>query len=124
MTWTTDDLTRLDRAQELRIAGTREDGTRPEPVIIWAVVVDGDLYLRSVRGASGGWYRTVQQRHEGHIDSGGVDADVRFVDVPEDDPVHEAIDRGYATKYRSYASAVAAITTDAARATTMRAIRD
>jgi hypothetical protein len=124
MSWTPDELGRLGRAQELRIAGRRKDGTLRSLVIIWAVVVDGDVYVRSVRGADGAWYRGVQQRHEGRIESGGVAADVRFIDVPADGPVHERIDAAYAAKYRSSPSAVASIVTAAARATTMRVTRD
>ncbi|MGN6741966.1 MAG: DUF2255 family protein [Amnibacterium sp.] len=124
MTWTPDQLSRLDRAQELRIAGRRDDGSLRPLVIIWAVVVDDDLYLRSVRGADGAWYKGVQQHHEGRIESGGVAADVRFADVPGGDPVQDRIDAAYAAKYRSYRSAVESITAKAAVATTLRVIPD
>lgn len=123
MTWAPDELTRLDRAQELRIAGRRDDGTTRNLVIIWAVVVDGQLYVRSVRGTEGAWYKGVQQQHEGSIHSGGVAASVRFEDVSADDPVQERIDAAYAAKYRSSPSAVASICSTAARATTMQVVR-
>lgn len=67
MTWTADELNRLDRAQELKVAGRRNNGTLRRGVTIWAVVVDGNLYLRSVRGADGAWYQGVQRHHEGRI---------------------------------------------------------
>ncbi|WP_375387086.1 DUF2255 family protein, partial [uncultured Amnibacterium sp.] len=70
MTWTADELDRLARAQELRIAGRGADDALRRLVIIWAVVVDGEVYVRSVRGADGAWYRGVQHRHEGRIESG------------------------------------------------------
>jgi hypothetical protein len=123
MTWTSDELTRLDRAQELRVAGRRPDGSLRKLVIIWAVVVDQDVYVRSVRGADGAWYRGAQQQHQGRIESGGVEADVRFVDVPAEDPVQDRIDAAYAAKYPRSRSSVDSITTPEARATTMRVER-
>jgi hypothetical protein len=123
MTWTPDELARLDRAQELRIAGRRDDGALRNLVIIWAVVVDGELYLRSVRGADGARYKGVQQHHEGRIESGGVVADVRFVAVPANDAVQDRIDAAYVSKYRAYRSAVESITAKPAAATTLRVIR-
>lgn len=120
MTWTADQLHRLARAQELRVAGRRTDGSLRPLVIVWAVVVDGAVLLRSVRGAEGGWYRGVVQLHEGRIESGGVNADVRFTDVPADDPLQDAIDAAYAAKYRAYPGSVESITAAGARATTLR----
>jgi hypothetical protein len=35
-----------------------------------------DLYVRSVYGRTGAWFRGTQVRHEGHIWAGGVDKDV------------------------------------------------
>lgn len=122
MVWTPDELERLGRESELRIAGRRVDGTLRRLVIIWAVVADGDVYVRSVRGDGGGWFRGVEQRHEGRIESGGVDRDVRFTDVPADDPVQEAIDAAYAAKYPGSRSSVASITAPKARATTLRVL--
>lgn len=122
MGWTSDELTRLGRAEELRIAGRRDDGSLRKLVIIWAVVVDEDLYLRSVRGPEGAWYRGVQQRYEGRVESGGVAQDVRFEDVPADDAVQERIDAAYAAKYPRHPSAVDSIVTPEARGTTLRVL--
>ncbi|WP_375390142.1 DUF2255 family protein, partial [uncultured Amnibacterium sp.] len=74
-------------------------------------------------GADGAWYRRVQHRHEGRIESGEVEADVRFADVAADDGVQEAIDAAYAAKYPSSRGSVAAINASAARATTLRVER-
>jgi hypothetical protein len=120
--WTADELDRLGREGELRIAGRRADGSLRDPVIIWAVRAGDDLYVRSVRGASGGWYRGVIARHEGRIDSAGIERDVAFEDVPDGDPVQEALDRAYADKYGAGSSDVRAITTDSARSTTLKVV--
>jgi hypothetical protein len=45
---------------------------------IWVVVVDGEAYVRSYRGESGGWYR--QARAEG-LATIGVDGRALEVDV-------------------------------------------
>ena len=57
MTWTQDELERIGRASELRIAGRRKDGTLRRLVIIWAVRVGDAIYARSVHGPDGGWFR-------------------------------------------------------------------
>jgi hypothetical protein len=120
--WTADELDRLGREGELRIAGRRADGSLRDPVIIWAVPAGGDLFVRSVRGADGGWYRGAIARHEGRIDSAGIERDVRFEEVPPDDPVQDALDRAYADKYGAGSSSVRAITAAAARATTLKVV--
>jgi hypothetical protein len=120
--WTTDELERLGRARELRIAGRRADGSLRDLVIIWAVRDGDDVYVRSVRGATGAWYRGVLVRHEGRIDSGGVEKDVVFEDVGADDPANDRIDSAYADKYGAGSSSVRAITSPAARETTLRVL--
>lgn len=118
--WTADELDRLGEARELRIAGLRQDGSLRDLVIIWAVRVADDVYVRSVRGAAGGWFKGVLVRREGRIESGGVERDVVFEDVDAADPVNDAVDAAYADKYGAGSSSVRAITTESARATTLR----
>lgn len=120
--WTADELDRLGREGELRIAGRRADGSLREPVIIWAVRTGDDLFVRSVRGATGGWYRGVIAEHEGRIDSAGIERDVRFEEVPAGDAVQDALDRAYADKYGAGSSSVRAITAETARATTLKVV--
>ncbi|KVA52982.1 hypothetical protein WI61_24690 [Burkholderia cepacia] len=51
MTWTQVELARIDRADDLKIAPFREDGsTYGTPTWIWEVVVDGELYVRGYNG--------------------------------------------------------------------------
>ena len=77
--WTIDELTRIGAADELELASLRRDGTLRKPVTIWVVAVADDLYVRSVNGRTSAWFRGTQERHEGHIEAGGVDKDVSFV---------------------------------------------
>jgi hypothetical protein len=118
--WHADELSAIEGAEEVRIAGRRQDGTLRAATTIW-VVRDGDaVYVRSVRGASGGWYRGARARHEGHIRAGGIDRDVKFVDV-RDPGVNARVDDAYRGKYRRYGPQyVDPMMAPAARAATLR----
>jgi hypothetical protein len=102
--WTSDELTRIGNAQELEIASLRRDGTLRKSRTIWVVRHGDDLYVRSAYGPTSGWFRGTQMRHEGHIQAGGIDKEVTFVDVNAADPINEQIDAAYRTKYRRYAA--------------------
>jgi hypothetical protein len=47
----------IDSAREVEIETRRGEGAPVHRTIIWAVVDDGDVFVRSLRGASGRWYR-------------------------------------------------------------------
>lgn len=120
-TWTSNELDTIGAADELQIASRRNDGTLTNPVTIWAVRLGENLYVRSVRGHAGGWYRATQVRHEGHIQSAGLDRDVTFADVTGDANLNDQLDAVYRTKYRRYAkNIVDSIVTPEARATTLK----
>lgn len=120
-TWTSDELDKIGTAEELEIAPRRRDGTRRNPVTIWVVRHGDDLYVRSVNGPSAAWFRGTQARHEGHIQAGGIDKDVAFVDADPD--INDQIDAAYRTKYRRYAqSIVNSIVTPKARSATIKLV--
>lgn len=104
-TWTSDELNRIGRAEEVQIASLRRDGTLRNPVTIWVVRVGDDLYVRPIYGRTSAWFRGIQVSHEGHIWAGGVDKDVTFVE--ETDPnINDQIDGAYGAKYRRYAASI------------------
>jgi hypothetical protein len=103
-TWTSEELTKIGTAEELEIASLRGDGTLRKPVTIWVVRLGDDLYVRSVNGRTSAWFRGVQVRYEGHIQAGGVDKDVTFVEA--DPGINDQIDAAYRTKYRRYAVSI------------------
>jgi hypothetical protein len=118
-TWTSDDLERIGAADELQIAAQRPDGSLDRYTTIWVVRVGDDLYVRSVRGARGGWYRHALQTHTGRIRSGGIERDVAFTQAA--DAPHEAIDHGYRSKYARYdPTYVEPMTADPATVATLR----
>ena len=88
--WTSDELTKIEAADELEIASFRRDGTLRSLVTIWVVRLGDDLYVRSVNGRTGAWFRGTQVRHEGRIGAGGVEKDVTFVDA--DDGINDQND--------------------------------
>jgi hypothetical protein len=120
-TWTSEELDKIGKAEELKIASLRSDGTLRNPVIIWVVRLGDDLYVRSVNGRNSAWFRGVQTRYEGHIRAGGVDKDVTFVEE-SDSNINDQIDAAYATKYRRYASITNSMVTPAVRAATIKLV--
>ena len=116
--WTSDELNKIGKAEELEIASLRRDGTLRKQVTIWVVRCGDDLYVRSVNGRAGSWFRGAQVRHEGRIQAGGVDKDVTFVDVDPD--INDQIDAAYRTKYRRYPSSVSHIVSPEARSATIK----
>ena len=95
--WTEAELDAIGNAEELLIQSRRTDGTLRNPVIIWVVRVDNNLYVRAVGGPTSPWFKGTQTLHEGHISAGGIDRDVTF--APVDPSLHPAIDHQYRTKY-------------------------
>ena len=104
-TWTSDELNKIGKVEELQLASLRRDDTLRNPVTIWVVRLADDIYVRSVYGRTSAWFRGVQTRHEGHIRAGGVDKDVTFVQEP-DININEQLDAEYRAKYRRYAASI------------------
>ena len=115
--WSAEELTRIGRAEELEIAAVRRDRTLRKPVTVWVVRHGDDLYVRSVKGRDGAWFRGVQATHEGRARAGGVEKDVTFVEASHD--FDEEIDAAYRQKYRRYAGRIlnSVLTPDARSAT-------
>ena len=120
--WTGEELTKIGTAEELNLASMRRDDTLRKPVTMWVVRQGDRLYVRSVKGPTGAWFRGTQTCHQGHIRAGGVDKDVRFV-FDTDDDVNDQIDAAYRDKYRRYpASIVNTVLTPAARSSTIELV--
>jgi hypothetical protein len=119
-TWSSDELNRIDNADEMYVAGSRRDGSLRKPVIVWVVRLGEELYTRSVNGPDAAWFRGALLRHEGHISAGGVDKDVSFVDVGGD--VDDDVDAAYRAKYGRYSGPVASIVSPVARSTTLKLV--
>ena len=49
-TWTREELSKIEAAEELELVSVRPDGTARNPVTIWIVRVGDNLYVRSWKG--------------------------------------------------------------------------
>ena len=120
--WTTGELDKIGKAEELEIASLRQDGTLRKSRTIWVVRVSGEVYVRSVNGRGSDWFRGVLTRHEGRIQAGGVEKDVAFVEK-DDAVLHGLIDAAYRQKYSHYPKEyVDSCVTPQARAATIQLV--
>jgi hypothetical protein len=120
--WSATELDRLDRAEEMSVAGRRRDGTLRTAVIVWMVRLGDDVYTRSVNGPDAAWFRGTRATRDGHVSATGVEREVTFVDVDAAEPVHADLDTAYRSKYRRYTGPVERITSPAARSATLKVI--
>jgi hypothetical protein len=75
-------LERIARSREIVIETRR--GDRVFGTIIWVVVDDGEVFVRSVRGEEGRWYQRALADPKVSIEVG--DDRLDFVAVPANDP--------------------------------------
>jgi hypothetical protein len=99
--WSKNELTSIADADELNLTAQRKNGTMRPPVTIWVVRDGDDLYVRSIHGRNGVWFQATQQGHQGRVNSGGVQKDVRF-EVDPDPGLNDRIDQAYRSKYHHY----------------------
>lgn len=118
--WNATQLERIAATREIEVSSLREDCALTKPVTIWCVRVDGQLYIRSVRGKAGDWFKAAEQRHEGRIEADDAAVDVSFEEVPHH--LDEEIDEAYKVKYGYPSAPVDSVMTDAAKATTTRVV--
>jgi hypothetical protein len=119
--WTSDQLDEFGEAEEVQVASIGRDGKLRKPVTVWVVRHGNDLYVRSVRGRSGHWFRGTQERYEGRIRAKGLQQDVDFVDADHD--IADEIDAAYRTKYRRYVGRILnSVLTPEARSSTMKLV--
>ena len=91
-------LALLDRTEEVTIE-TRSAAGEEHRTIIWVMVDGTDVYVRSVRGPAGRWYREVAANPEGALHVEG--RRVPFRAFPATDPRSiEACNQALHRKYR------------------------
>jgi hypothetical protein len=116
-TWNGSDLEKTGAAEELNLQSERGDGTLRTPVTMWVVRVGDHLYVRSVKGIDGPWYRGTQSRHQGRIEAGGMRQEVIFREA--DSGEYVGVDAACRDKYGRYPTVVEDVLTDQARASTL-----
>jgi len=76
-------------------------GKHPESaVVIWAVVADDDVFVRSVRGPKGRWYRDLAKGGPATLDVDGKQLAVQAIPATDSAAVDRA-SREYLRKYRT-----------------------
>ena len=88
MSFATDDLRRLAADEEVEIETQAPNGP-VHRTIIWVVVADGDVLVRSVRGEAGRWFREAKANPAVAIHSAG--RRLAATAIPATDP--DTIDR-------------------------------
>jgi hypothetical protein len=89
----------LEETREVRIE-TRRDTDSPEHrTIIWVVVVEGEVFVRSVRGQRGRWYREISSNPEGALHLRDDRIPVRAASATEAATV-DAVSAAFRSKYQ------------------------
>src|SRR6266581_3513834 len=57
--WTRDELSKIARAEEVDVAAITRAGSVRNRVTIWAVRHGDELFIRSIRGRDGAWFRAL-----------------------------------------------------------------
>ena len=114
--WPEQQLAAVARMNEIQVAGRRLDGSSRTLVTVWHVVVDDALYVRSVYGPEGQWYKGVTRYLEGFVSWRSESHAVTYI---PDQTHDEAIDAAYFDKYGRGAPSQH-ITSPSAKTTTLR----
>lgn len=117
-TWAPETISAIETHDDLYVSPFREDGTTyGTPTQTWALVVDGEVYVRAANGVESRWYQAAITQKAGRIRVSGTFYPVAFeavTDAPDD-----AIDAAYEAKYPG-SSAVPIMQADGPKAATVR----
>ena len=93
-----DTLRLIDGAREVRIETSRDEDAPAHRTTIWVVTMDGSVFVRSVRGGKGRWYREVSANPAAALHVGNDPIPVRAVPVTDDATI-AAVSEAYREKY-------------------------
>ena len=123
MSWTPEQLARIDATRELEIAVSREDGTFRPWTPIWVVHVAGDVYVRTWYRRDTGWFGLALNTRRARVRIAGGEVDVRIEDVGVGPSGLRAdVDAAYRDKYGG--GSTGNMVEDEAAATTLRLLRE
>ena len=123
VSWSPEQLLRLDAAEELQIAPGPQDGPEgPDWVRVWVVTVDEQVFVRTWYRRTTGWFGCAVEYASARVRVPGVEAEVALEDLGDaDGNLLDRVDAAYRTKYAGYGDgAVGPMVSDRARATTLR----
>ncbi|MET7527561.1 DUF2255 family protein [Streptomyces sp900116325] len=117
--WSPADLRTITENTDLFVAPFRADGTTyGTPTQTWALVVDGDVYVRAANGQSSSWHQAAVSQRAGRVRVAGDFHDVVFEPAGGGD-LDAAIDASYEAKYPG-SDAVPIMQADGPKAATVR----
>lgn len=96
--WTAEQIERIDAARELEIATGSGVGKQQRWLPIWAVCVDGRVYVRTWYRRSTGWFGNAVEAGVARIRVPGLEAEVNVEDLGDCAPT-DAVNRAYVAKY-------------------------
>jgi hypothetical protein len=102
--WTDDELSRIGRATELRLASRLQDGSLSRYATIWAVVAGEAVYVRSAYGYDNAWFQRALRSGGGRIEARGVEWEVAFEQSGAE--VAADVTAAYHAKYDRYGSTI------------------
>jgi hypothetical protein len=123
MSWSPEQLDRIDDARELEIAVHRADGSRRPWTPIWVVHVADDVYVRSWYRRDTGWFGDALRNARGRVRVPGVEADVRIEDIGVGPAgLRSDVDKAYRDKYGG--GSTGNMVGDEAASTTLRLVNE
>jgi hypothetical protein len=90
---------RLEAAAEVDIETQRAEDGPVHRTTIWAVVTDGVVYVRSLRGGAGRWYQELRANPRAVVHVEGESIPVTAVPAVDPESVERASD-GFRRKYK------------------------
>ena len=96
MSLTAEQLSAIDTTNEVDIHTSA--GGKTIATIIWVVVADGDVYVRSVQAEDGLWYQRARANPSVALDVGGEVIDFEAVHI-NDEEVIEMVSNALKAKY-------------------------
>jgi hypothetical protein len=84
--------------RETKEVGIRTDRHPENAVTIWVVVADKDVFIRSVKGVKGQWYKDLAKGGPATLDVAGRAVPVQAVPANEGQSIERA-SRAYLSKY-------------------------
>jgi hypothetical protein len=89
----------LDETREVRIETRRDEDSPEHRTIIWVVVVEGEVFVRSLRGPRGRWYREISSNPEGALHVRDYRLPVQAVPATEG-AIVDAVSAAFRSKYQ------------------------
>lgn len=98
--WDSATLSKIDKADDLKIAPERANGKTGTPTWIWEVVVDNRLFVRPYNGKNSSWYKSAMAYKKGIIVAAGNTYQVSYAQIDDPELIKKVSD-AYRKKYAS-----------------------